>query len=331
MLTKQQQKELEDHFNNNERYDPSMDPEQTPSHFAPKLCKGGPVGDHRDKASGIAENYDTGGVAMYKGGPVKMDDGGTVPEGLAADSGNSPFGVSDSPRYITNAQQQQMAAQNLAAKNAPLKDAVADTPTAQPSLPQAVAQAAPQAPAATASPAMAPDQTDSLINALQSPTTGQKLARGIGGGLSTFADAIMQGVARAGPGQFSKNANEATHNQQQALIDALRLKYDKQFQKAGLNLKGAELQNTIKHQGVEEGQKNQELGQGAQKAKVDAAQKVVEAYEKGSVFNPSGVSAQDYKNAQKVLESSGTANVPTQTKNINGQNYHQINGKWFKE
>ena len=352
MLSQQEKDALYDHFHGEDLYDPSKAPEQDPVDFSPKceehggahtqgMCNGGQaysgggmvaqtdfesmsdlLGNkptHKGMVSGIHENY-------ARGGPVRMDEGGDVPQldpsGMTG--GMDPYSMdpkppADKPNDATIPGMDGMANYNT---NSVLKDAI---PQAQPMTP-ATSQAPQGGPpdldlgdmstvtanppqAATNTAGLQPDQYAQLVKALTArPSIGQSIASGVGG----LADGIMQGVARAGNPGFQKNITEQQQNQKQALIAALEAKYKGQ----GLNLEKGRLDEEVRQHniegdlnknrlGFEQSKQTQDLTLNTSKAKVEAAQKIIEAYEKGNILSSARPSKAEYQQAKNVLKSSG--------------------------
>jgi hypothetical protein len=122
----------------------------------------------------------------------------------------------------------------------------------------------------------------------------------------------MQGVARAGPGQSQKNANEATAAHNQELIDALRAKYENQFKGKELAVRQGELERQTQQNAAQNALKSKELGQAATKEGREASQatreqdlKTIQEY---SPFKPGGVTRAEYDAAQARIK--GTAPTP---------------------
>ena len=246
MLSKEEKEALSEYYQDKELYDPAKAPEQQTSDFAERcMCGGGHVVGMCDGGMSYAHG---GKVAPMKvagpqKGPIMLSDGGDPastpgPDGLMQDSGNDPFGVSDSPQYITSDQQRTMAAQNLA-KNQAMKDAVAAPKVAAPK----VATQTPPMPSmdtqmdttmqddqvsmpkvsVPSGNKLSPDQYDQLIKALSAkPSFGQSAMSALAG----LADAIGTGVARSANPGFQKNIQDVNKERNEQLINALRAKYE---------------------------------------------------------------------------------------------------------
>lgn len=289
-----------------------------------------------------------------------MADGGDVGEGYAADSGVTP----DAPEsaYITPDQQRQMAAANLA-KTTALKDSVSATPAVKsamgmpdpqknalvsvqgekPELPPAPASM--PAPSATsAAPGrLNPDQFDELIASLK-PSMGQRIGQGAMSGIAGLADAIATGVGRGANPGFQRNIMEGQQNQRQDLVNALKAKYESGYK--GKELAQGEERNveearahkaneaetekarqlTAAGQKLVAGKEAREAQQNASKAQVEAAQKVIEDYQKSSSLPfTAGPSKAEYASALKTVQSGGAPSAAAgpygQTTVRNGKTY----------
>jgi hypothetical protein len=164
-----------------------------------------------------------------------------------------------------------------------------------------------------------PDQMQELMAAL---TKGPNIRQRIGTGLASLGSGIVQGVGRAGNPEFQQSALEQQKMQKEGLINALRQKYEANYKGVELGQNATRLQQEAAHNKATEaltaaGQKSenaraeeanklkaQEIQQGGQKANVEAAKEVVDAYQKGNILGERPSRAA-YESALKVIQSSG--------------------------
>ncbi len=199
-----------------------------------------------------------------------------------------------------------------------LKDAVAaGTPPATLSSPQDAPAASGQVPGG-----LSKNEFDQLVKYLQ-PSAGQRVGQGAMSALAGLADAIETGVARTNGSSFQKNIEESRQHQKENLLNALKGKYETGYKGQELKLGQERLHEEARQHDLEAGQRkdtlkfeqgkeSREAGQAGAKEQVDAAQKIIEAYEKGSgLGNFFGTSvrpsAAEYNAAKNVLKSTGTA------------------------
>lgn len=226
-LSKQEKEQLAEHFKNTELYDPSTAPEQQVSTFMPDMPRG-----------------------MCKGGEMNMADGGIVPELIDPQYPTGSFSVDSS----SDTQKQDGG---ISLHPEPIVPSIPSPQAAQPApeaIPPISYQGPPQAPRQATAPSpvpskLAPDQMDELIASFNArPGLGQTIESAS----STFADAIMQGVARAGNPGFAKETEDSRQNRRQNLINALKAKYEKQFRGQELGQSAARLGEEGRHNRVTE-------------------------------------------------------------------------------
>ena len=258
---------------------------------------------------------------MSKGGPIKMADGGITIDPSGFDSmmaGQDPFSVASStdtekakgvippaPERIPDPYEEEgLAAQpgnagraiadslisvpsTPAKPTAPVlpvsKPIAAAAPIAQPAAPVAAPAAQPQA-----ADKLTPDQYDDLIASLK-PGMGQRLGQGAMSGLAGLADAIMQGVARAGNPGFQHNIMEQQQQQKENLINALKAKYGHGLEREKMSAENMRAANALaseeKRTGqtiaaenerakAERGLKAEEMAAGRQQQGIEAAAKL---------------------------------------------------------
>ena len=238
-LSKQEKDKLHDFYRGKDLYDPSRAPEQQVSTFQPKP----PIEEEGQ---------------MCGGGEVGMADGGDVPDlqetmpGMMASLADQqrilPEPIPDLKDGLVNRVQ---PAQNLPPMPAKAPLASGPAPAINPAdLEYAKANMmqeypkteAPAAPAASPVSSLQPDEYSQLVQALsKKPGMGQAAMQGLGG----LADAIMQGVARAGPSSFQKNIMETQQQQKQNLINALREKYEAGFRGKSLESENSRAANAL--------------------------------------------------------------------------------------
>ena len=260
-LSKEQKDALNEHFQGKDLYDPTQDPNQEVSTFEPKgLCGGGEIGlaDGGFVPQIDAEGIDASGANI--GGmpdPYAMDPVPAKPLSLSAGDFH-PQVIQDAPDMgLKDA---------LASKITPPEATPAALPLPGSMPPVAPAQGAPAAPGKLQS-----DEYDQLIKYLQ-PGLGQRLGQGAMSGLGGLADAIMQGVARAGPSSFQKGIDERAQHQKENLSNALREKYETGFKgkQLGLETQKAGDENTRAANAITAENERAKLGRGAEKDRYDA-------------------------------------------------------------
>jgi hypothetical protein len=230
MISESLRDQLSKHFRDNDLYVPSKDPKQETADFMPRCMCGG----------GCAEGMCQGGVAGMKG----YADGGIVTD--QPDMSVPSFDVqndtpdANQPGAVDYSDMINTDRDGLHAIGANPKNSPVSIPPSVPTLAEIEGpkpdenltegqQAQPAQEQIPPNPTkMAPDQWDALVRGLQ-PSLGQRLTNGAFQGLGALSDSIMQGVARAGPGQVQKNITEQQQQQKENLINALKSKYESQF------------------------------------------------------------------------------------------------------
>jgi hypothetical protein len=260
---------LYEYLGNEELYDPSKDSGQKPADFKPQgLCRGGGcTGGHPGGCDGAGvKGYDEGGdvtgagdfsIAQSGSDTAKTRGDISAPEiPQFDDQGNyakpslpEPAGAMVKTDWSALPPQDQLR-DALVSQKAPVN---APPPVSAPLPPIPPSPTAP--PVAPNTPPngskLAPDEWADLMASLR-PGLGQRLGQGAAQGLGSFADAIMQGVARAGNPGFGKQIAENQQNQRQNLIQALREKYEAKNTREGLNLRSQEIGETGRHNVAEE-------------------------------------------------------------------------------
>ncbi len=147
------------------------------------------------------------------------------------------------------------------AKNITAKSAAASTPAAP-------------ATASKNSLGMEPDQFNELMQYLErGPSTQQR----VGNVLSTLGSGIIQGVARAGNPGFMENQQAQQQARNAMLLEALKSKYEKQFQQGSLNLNIGKTRANIINQQQERDQAGNAQELTRTKNNMDAANQVLAA------------------------------------------------------
>lgn len=325
-LSKEDKEALNDYYHNKDLYDPSKAPEQEVASFKPQelseggyadggycgMCGGGCVGDHE---KGYAQGGDVEDMFSVANSSAPVSGmAGSDPNDWEGSAGYAMPAPKPMPKPDSLPEG---AFSGLGAPDPDYIEGLGNVP--QDSRVQAVRPGLPgkSAVATGNSDKLSPDQFNQLIQGLK-PGLGARLAQGATSGIAGFADAIMQGVAQQGPGQFQKNIEEERQNQKQNLINALKAKYETQFRGQELGLKGQEvgqagqrLSEEMRHnlatekeatkgretqagqlaqqmkyqtgqQAFEQSKETRQAAQDEAKQRMDAAQKIVEAYEKGA-------------------------------------------------
>ncbi len=326
-LSQEEQDKLRKHFEENQ-YDPSKAPEQQTADFTEKaacghiegLCGGGCVGDGYANG-GYVPQLDAealGQLDAMEAPPTQPNMGLTPPPNDAGsfdvDAGATTTRTSGAPMsFVPSA-----AAAELPPKmpfnpmrmvGAPKPPIVA--PGASQTPPPPLWQG-PPAPAnlPQAQPKLTPDQFSEMDAALR-PGLGSR----IGNGLAGLADSIVTGVGGAPSSGFMANRQA----QRQQLIEGLKAKYEAGLgQRRVATEEGRLAEDTTQHgkenainqarlaeekraHDLEAGQRAGTLGVAQSTAEREAAQKVIEAYEKGSLLSPNRPSSADYQAAKQVL------------------------------
>lgn len=322
-LSKEEKEALAEHYRNKDIYDPSKAPEQEVTSFTPQamsdggMCgyaDGGAVGDGID----LGMNYGDLGLNDFAGPAMSAD----------TETAHVPMGLPGKRVDLAAMPQLPPMPAPAALPNSSAPALRGPAPAPQPVLPPAAAiTGAP--PAEGGYGKLSRGEFDDLIKSLN-PTTGQRVGRGVMSGLAGLADAISTGVARTNGSNFQKNIMEMGQNDKQNLINALKQKYESGYKGEELEQSKNRLAEEVRAHGAQEkeatgrlaeekrahdlesGQRAGTLNFETGKARVDAAQKIIEAYEKGSglgSFIGTSVrpSAAEYNAAKNIIKSSGTA------------------------
>lgn len=357
-LSDEEKDALAEHFRNRDLYDPSTAPEQEPADFSPEvpgMACGGEMGEM---------GYAAGGTV---GDEIDLGLGALLP-GTSDYSGPGISGGTSTARVPLSVPPSSPAPQlsNLGAMPSLQPAPQPRQAVARPALPRPSLLDAPEAPEGLGAASAAPSGGVSPVKSLKSneynellsylkPSRGQRIGQAAMSGLAGLADAIMTGVAKAPSSSFQKNLADKDIAQNKELADVLRSKYEADFKgreldqaterlaeqvraaKAGEKLGAETLAETRRRTDLEAGQRTTALETDAKKLEVDAANKIIDAYEKGSALGSfMGLSArptiEEYNAAKRVIQEGG--NVPsgaapavlTATNKTTGQKIASVDG-----
>lgn len=237
-LSKEDKEALNDYYHNKDLYDPSKAPEQEVASFKPQelseggyakggycaMCGGGCVGEHGYAEGGDVEDMFS---VANSSAPVSAI-AGSDPSDWEGSAGYAAPIVAKAPKPIASPSED-MPQGAFSGLGAPVPNAEAPASVEAPR------------PSPSGSSGLSPNEFNDLIKNMKNPSMGQRLGQGLSSGVAGFADAIMQGVAGAGPGQFQKNLEEEKQNRMQNLISSLKSKYENQFKGQELGLRGQEV------------------------------------------------------------------------------------------
>ncbi len=321
-LSQEEKDALTDHYKNRDLYDPSKAPEQQVVDFTPDAPAGMNCGGEMGYAGGgPVEDIDRG---LGMGAPAPLDFNGPQ---LSADTQTARVPLSAPPEQpapvpslIGSIPQPPQAVARPALPRPSLLDAPEDGGPVFSAAPGAAEEASPVK-------SLKSDEYNELLRYLK-PSRAQNIGRAAFSGLAGLADAIVTGVGRAPSSSFQKNMAEKDSSERKDLTEALRQKYEAGFKGRDLDQAGKRLAEEVRAHGADEknaagrlkeegrahdleaGQRAATLGQEANKLQVEAAHKIIEAYEKGSgIGSLLGTSvrpsAAEYNAAKNVIQSTG--------------------------
>lgn len=352
-LSDEEKDALADHFRNRDLYDPSKAPEQETADFTPDVPGMNCGGEMGYAGGGSVPDIDLGLGSLLSG---TSDYSGPS---ISAGTETARVPLTDLPTPMVPQMRETGPMASLGGADRPRMPVAGPSrsqgrplPSTAPIVTPAPSSAAPMGQESPVK-SLKSDEFNELLAYLK-PSRGQRIGQAAMSGLAGLADAIMTGVAKAPSSSFQKNLAEKDIAQNKELADVLRSKYEAGFKgqeldqaskrlaeevraaQAGEKLGAERLAEEKRAHDLEAGQRTTGLENEARKLRVDAANKVIDAYEKGSglgSFIGTSVrpSQAEYNQALKVIQNDGdlggaAPSILTATNKTTGQRIVSTDG-----